>query len=351
MSSTKLSTEAVWSEALASAMKNPSVRRRRGSKQGPQKVTADLSDDKSLPPPVRCCSLLHSPKCNYTRDEVPVWQHKFNILRGYRTGYRPPGVLLTAFKIHNDTMNIWTHLLPFIIFLVWWPLWFWQNWGSDAAIFNCICVSTMFLGCCVVCGLSVQFHLLNPVSKSWYQFTWCLDISGIAIMISVGFFAQCSLLFCECLFPYYILHVGFVFAACFFGCLTFTNVWKTSRLRYINHIPFFAAAVCYAVVPLAHAYSFIVTLEDDLKASFLWFWWAEVFSVLSFAMGFVVYKSHFPEALCEPGTFDILGHSHQIWHMFVNGGLFLMLASNLCIATKLKELGPGGFCIALGLST
>jgi len=42
----------------------------------------------------------------------------------------------------------------------------------------------------------------------------------------------------------------------------------------------------------------------------------------SYLGGLVVYATKVPERYC-PGKFDIWGHSHQIWHICVLGGIVL----------------------------
>jgi len=56
-------------------------------------------------------------------DEVPMFRklfiqvHPF-ILNGYRIHHEFKDCFLSVFKLHNETLNIWTHMLPFIGFLV-----------------------------------------------------------------------------------------------------------------------------------------------------------------------------------------------------------------------------------------
>lgn len=56
-------------------------------------------------------------------DEVPLFRklfiqvHPF-ILNGYRIHHEIKDCFISVFKLHNETLNIWTHLLPFIGFLI-----------------------------------------------------------------------------------------------------------------------------------------------------------------------------------------------------------------------------------------
>jgi len=301
------------------------------------------------PVSTKTCCFSCAPGCHYTRKDVPMWQHRFNIINGYRMGYTSWKELLwTTFRLHNETINIWTHLLPFAIFLIWWPLWFYQNWGSDGGLFNCVITSSLFLASCTVCGLSVHFHLTGDLNKEWHNTTFCMDVGGIVVMIFIGYVAQSALVFKECRLEYYILHCSIPLLSVCIGFIAFTDWWAKHITTKITHAPFLAIAVAYSVCPMAHAYSLISRLPHDYgRDTFMFFWWTEILSIVSFGGGFLVWKLNLPERFWPAGTFDYLGHSHQIWHMFVNGGLFFMLCSNICAASKLNEFESGAFCRAL----
>ena len=50
--------------------------------------------------------------------EVPDYQVMIAITRGYRHGLDYKDCLLSIFRLHNETINIWTHLLGFLFFSV-----------------------------------------------------------------------------------------------------------------------------------------------------------------------------------------------------------------------------------------
>lgn len=47
---------------------------------------------------------------------VPDYQVMIAITRGYRQGLDYKDCLLSIFRLHNETINIWTHLLGFLFF-------------------------------------------------------------------------------------------------------------------------------------------------------------------------------------------------------------------------------------------
>ena len=56
-------------------------------------------------------------------DQVPLFRKLFIqvhpiILNGYRIHHQISECFVSVFKLHNETLNIWSHMLPFIGFLV-----------------------------------------------------------------------------------------------------------------------------------------------------------------------------------------------------------------------------------------
>ena len=51
-------------------------------------------------------------------SEVPKCQVMTAITRGYRPGLDYQQCLLSIFRLHNEAINIWTHLLGFLFFSV-----------------------------------------------------------------------------------------------------------------------------------------------------------------------------------------------------------------------------------------
>ena len=57
-----------------------------------------------------------SPPELLTVQEVPDFAKEFSIETGYRACLGYDGCIKSIFKLHNETVNIWTHLLGFLFF-------------------------------------------------------------------------------------------------------------------------------------------------------------------------------------------------------------------------------------------
>lgn len=112
-------------------------------------------------------------------DEVPPWL-QFN--RFIRTGYRPqldvPQCSLTLFTWHNETVNVWSHLVPAVCLL-------YLNWHSphEALFFRLSMMSFLF-----IFSASSIYHLYMPCCRSHrgYRRLICMDVMGALISITTS---------------------------------------------------------------------------------------------------------------------------------------------------------------------
>ena len=51
------------------------------------------------------------------KSQAPSWQRQQYILRGYRIGLSMKETFLSLFVLHNETVNVWTHLVGSLYFL------------------------------------------------------------------------------------------------------------------------------------------------------------------------------------------------------------------------------------------
>jgi len=104
-------------------------------------------------------------------------------------------------------------------------------------------------------------------------------------------------------------------------CLLFTSVillhfgrgWRRNASAPI--LPFVGIAV-YAVAPLAHW----ATVSESTSVSSTTFAWL-LLPYLQGGLGVAVYLLGLPEKLLPPGTVDLWGSSHQLWHGLIFSGM------------------------------
>jgi adiponectin receptor len=118
-----------------------------------------------------------------TRSEVPEWL-RFN--KFIATGYRPapmsvPRALLSLFQWHNETVNVWSHLVPALGLF-----WFVLSPPMDGSIFH-VCIASFLF----IFSASVSYHLFMPccsTEKSYRKLLSC-DVLGALASITISAFS------------------------------------------------------------------------------------------------------------------------------------------------------------------
>ncbi|KAF5197297.1 Heptahelical transmembrane protein [Thalictrum thalictroides] len=177
------------------------------------------------------------------------------------------------------------------------------------------------MGCLICSSLT---HLLACHSKRFNLFFWRLDYAGISLMIVTSFVPPI----------YYIFlchpNIRFIYLASIiiFGILAVITLLapalNTPRFRHFRAYLFLAMGFS-GVIPIVHS----VILYWGHRPIIISFFY-ELLMALFYATGVGFYVSRIPERL-KPGAFDIAGHSHQIFHVFVLAGALTHYAATLVI--------------------
>ena len=247
--------------------------------------------------------------------EIEAWQQDNHyITRGYRPASNSYTKSASSLGyIHNETVNVYTHLL-----------------GAIAAIFGSIFLyqvlhpryltatqediyvfSAFFLGLITCLSLSATFHLFSNHSHAVQRFGNQLDYLGIVILIWGSFIPS--------------LYYGFrsdpelrkrywgmitSIAVCT-GTATLMPLFRTPKWRPVRAAMFVGMGLS-AVVPVFHGLE-LYGYEYMRRA--IGFNWLVTQGVL-YILGAGIYAARVPERFA-PGRFDIVGSSHQIFHVLV----------------------------------
>ncbi|RKK13906.1 hypothetical protein BFJ66_g3605 [Fusarium oxysporum f. sp. cepae] len=248
-------------------------------------------------------------------DDLPAWRRdNAFILSGYRQSHGSYAhSFRSLFYLHNESVNIWSHLLGAIVFLasaayvdrVVRPRYESAS-SADVLVFAC------FFGGAVVClGMSATYHTLSNHSDTVSKWGNKLDYTGIVALI-VGSYVPALYYGFFCL-PNLMAFYLWVICILGLGCtiVSWVERFRTPAWRPYRAMMFIGLGLS-GVVPVIHGL-FIYGyqgLEDRMSLS-----WVLLHGVM-YIFGAVLYAARWPER-SAPGAFDIWGSSHQIFHIFV----------------------------------
>jgi adiponectin receptor len=212
---------------------------------------------------------------------VAACYHKLYIEYGYRKPNSFKHALLTLFSFHNETMNIWSHLIGAICVLVVGVQCSFEFFASSMPPLELIALE-VYISCATICLLlSAVFHWLCCCSEEANSTLLKMDFAGIALLITGSYVPGI----------YYGFHctpdiqrIHFALTGVIFG-VGMTTPFMSDKVR-----PYaLASLAATGAIPFAHwCLTTPPEFSDELLHGFLWmFFW--------YTTGFVLYASAFPE--------------------------------------------------------
>lgn len=184
--------------------------------------------------------------------------------------------------------------------------------------------------CCLIC--SSLSHLFACHSRRFNFFFWRLDYTGISIMIVSSFFAPI----------YYAFFCNPKARFCYLTSISVLGVlavitllspaFSAPRFRLFRACLFLTMGIS-GFVPAGHA----LALHWGNPQIFVAIGY-EFATAILYVTGAAFYISRMPERW-KPGAFDIAGHSHQIFHVFVVLGALAHCVASLMIL-DFRRLSP-----------
>ena len=252
---------------------------------------------------------------NLHHFEVPSYMRRQHILTSYRAHHDLRSCLRSLLELHNETLNVWSHLLGCMLFIV--LLWYVSSAACAAGLppaaaslerWPLYVFVISALGCL---SSSAIYHLCGTANERWFRRLESLDYVGIIGLIvgsctPVAWYSfggdhhlERSL---------YLLAIGLVGAIVMVGSLTGVLNRASDSVR----ITLFVALALAGVAALLHA-AVVHELSDRHVAL--------IFGVtkmgLTYGLGVVIYATQFPESVAPRTAFDRFGSSHQLWHACV----------------------------------
>ncbi|EXJ91690.1 hypothetical protein A1O3_00240 [Capronia epimyces CBS 606.96] len=248
-------------------------------------------------------------------NDLPHWlQDNHHIHGSYRqASYSYARSLQSIFHWHNQSINIWTHLVPATLSL---PLAAFlykilKPRYERASAADVIAMSCFFLGATSCLSLSAAFHALSnhspQVAKFWNQ----LDYAGISLLITGSFIPSVYYGFwCHPGKQWtYWLMISTLGIAC--TAASVLPRFRSSAWRPYRALMFVGMGIS-AVFPVLDG---LKTMGLDAMENQMGLSWVVLQGIL-YIVGAGFYAARIPE-VWYPGKFDTLGSSHQIFHVLI----------------------------------
>lgn len=247
-------------------------------------------------------------------SEVPEIFHAIGIIKGYRKPCQPIKYYAASiFTIHNETLNIWTHLIGafFICFVM-----AEYNKKLDFASNEQSWPIVVFGVCAIFTQLfSALAHLFYPKSESCNYYCWMIDYIGVNLNgYGCGiqaFYIHADQRMYEQFEPYF-LQVLFLLCLFAYSCTCYADLHHSSFRRKVIMIGGYTTV--YLLMIIVNSSRYVACyVDNECSLSSLNH---IVIQFLLYAVQAFFFVSHLPERLF-PGKFDIVGHSHQLFHVTI----------------------------------
>lgn len=241
------------------------------------------------------------------------------ILHGYRVHFSFKLCMESLFRRHNETLNVWTHLVGTLVFtalMIFTYAKFLPSYvsnvskripvGTDYAIF-----AVFFFGAHAQMLFSTIYHLFSAHSAGVAKWLARLDYMGICLMIVGSYYPPLYYMLRPCHPDLMRVHLSIISLLGVIG-MFIVGIPKLQGPQFrVFRAIFFVVFGLYIIIPLPQ----IISL---MGMKYVWplLWRLSIMGAL-YICGATFYASRCPERCCTRGKLDYGWYSHPIWHMFV----------------------------------
>lgn len=257
---------------------------------------------------------LPLPKATVLASDVPSLFREPYILSGYRPVHQEwLSYFCSLFQSHNESLNVWTHLLAIPAVLLHFSL-FAVTWGltlnvASLPLFLYVLSSLTYL------SFSVAAHLLQSQSELAHYTLFFVDYVGVAVYqygCALGHYFYCS----EPVWRQSLVGAVFLPGAAVLAWLSCASCCY-AKFRYRRPYPL-RRKICQ-IIPTSLAYLLDISPVAHRLVTRSWDEPVLVFHALQvvfFVLSALFFSCPVPERFF-PGRCDIVGHGHQIFHIFL----------------------------------
>ena len=248
-----------------------------------------------------------------SKDDIPAWLRDNDyIIHGHPM---PTYSYRRSFRLwqclHMETINIWTHLLGCAVFIavgVTLCLYTSASRGLQFSIGDLFAFGISITAAAVCFGLSTTFHTLRSHSYNVHHFWGKMDILGICVFALGGGMSMTLYAFYCSPAMQRVYWTANAISAGAAAVILFGTGGGGSRMRNLRGAVFSLLAIS-AMLPAFHTVALTGWTRACNEMGVHWY----LAEALSLLLGVGLFVGRIPERF-SPGSFDIWGHSHQLFH-------------------------------------
>jgi len=259
-----------------------------------------------------------------TADEVPELRRRPFICGYYRL---EPPQMKQFWCCHNELGNMWTHVVAAILIAMRLRMWISTQQHSHIwvmpALFYRFGVLLYFIAGFVTFCISVVYHYRMSSTDDVFMKWMCIDQSACLALVVLGFFSGVPMGF-HCFSTLQFFYITTSLSVCLLMALALTLIPK-SRWDIIAAV-LICGTVIGAVTPAVH---WLIISEQGRNSA-----GTKMTTMLILTpLAAVFYTTYVPECFA-PGKFDLIGNSHQWWHI----GTFISISLYGEVLVRVLEL-------------
>lgn len=245
-------------------------------------------------------------------SNVPRWMYVDWIYHGYRNEKNSYWECFkTLFSIHNQTGNIWTHLIPLMYYIyLSVDLLMGNEFELKYGPIHGGLLFIYYMGVILCLGSSAFYHLFSCHSESACHCWERIDHVGIlsAFICSelyVTFYGFHKHPTQACLYLIVLVYLSYLVISFLLTCDLIKD--EPRRMKLLLFLFLFGILLVLKI-------SFMNQTWFVLKRFAITYVW--------YGFGLAFYVSRYPERAFPDGRFSLFATSHQIWHLCIVGGAF-----------------------------
>ena len=238
---------------------------------------------------------------NLNVNEVPYYLHYNKVTSGYRKG----GTYIECFKsmftiFHNETVNAFTSLFNSFISTYGLIYGYYNN-------FDIIPLLIWFFGITLNSLMSFGFHTFSPISKKTFNILRNLDVN------SIYFSSICQCICFSILFlPFHLFCINLLYLL----ILICFSIYKFIKLDPEKHVNVNEQTFIISLYLLSLSFSLIY---HNLYIYSSYQTYIYLYYIIgSLTITGILYSLRVPEVFFKEGTFNKIGHSHNIMHIGIS---------------------------------